>query len=140
MNYFIVIIGLNLIMTVILSLGNIGSRTSNGILFPRKRFLPSNKDFHLGKHKSRNRLRCIHLCQESSHCQTVMYNQMTQECNLFSEHIEYGLGRLYDENNDNLITIRLDKDTHKMKEQINKQTSIILSTTKQKQSDENCEL
>jgi hypothetical protein len=42
-----------------------------------------------------------------------MYDRIKQECYLFSEHVEYGLGRLYDENNQNIITIRLDKDSFK---------------------------
>ncbi|CAF0995353.1 unnamed protein product [Adineta steineri] len=67
--------------------------------------------FYLGLHNCRSRLRCINLYQESSSCQTTRYNQIKQECTLFSEHVEYNSGRLYDENNENLITIRLDKDS-----------------------------
>ncbi|CAF0995316.1 unnamed protein product [Adineta steineri] len=67
--------------------------------------------FYLGLHKCRNRLRFIYLYQESSLCQTIRYSQIKQECTLFSEQVEYNSGRLYDENNENLVTIRLDKDS-----------------------------
>lgn len=99
--------------TVVLSSSNSATRISNGILYPRKRFIPSEKHFFLGLYKFRDRLRCIKSCQESSLCQTVMYDRRKQECSLFSEHVQYGLGRLIDENNEYLITIRIDKDSFK---------------------------
>ncbi|CAF1354435.1 unnamed protein product [Adineta steineri] len=144
--YFIVVILLNLIIEITLSSSNSASRTSNGILYPHKRFIPSENRFYLGVHKCRNRLRCINLCQESSLCQTIMYNQIKQECTLFSEHVEYGSGRLYDENNENLITIRLDKDSFKdihKTIKTKKNPSVIVSSRHQKYDKnicENCEL
>jgi len=134
---------------IVLSSSNSVSRISNGILYPHKRFIPSKDRFYLGLYKSRDRLRCIKLCQESSLCETVMYDRKKQECTLFSEHIEYGLGKLYEENNENLITIRLDKDSlhdlHKMirnsKDQ-KKQSSALFSSYQKNDADkcENCEL
>ncbi len=121
------------------------SRISNGILYPRERFIPSENRFYLGLYKSRDRLRCIKLCQESSLCQTVMYDRKKQECTLFSEHIEYGLGRLYKENNENLITIRLDKDSLKDLHQMIRNTKnkkkrlSALFSSYRKNDDETCE-
>ncbi len=126
-----------------MSSSNSVSRTSNGILYPRKRFIPSENHFYLGLHKSRDRLRCINLCQESSLCQTIMYDRLKQECTLFSEHIEYGSGRLYEENNENLITIRLDKDSDKRTKNKNDQSLITLSSIRRKHDEnvcDNCEL
>ncbi|CAF1236570.1 unnamed protein product [Adineta steineri] len=61
-----------------------------------------------------------------------MYNQIKQECTLFSEHVEYGSGTLYDEN---LITIRLNKDSindlHKIIK-TKKNPSVIASSRYQK--------
>ncbi|CAF1114152.1 unnamed protein product [Adineta steineri] len=144
--YFILVILLNLIIEITLSLSNSASRTSNDILYPHKRFIPSENRFYLGLHKCRNRLRCINLCQELSLCQLIMYNQIKHECTLFSEHVEYGSGRLYDENNENLITIRLDKDSFKDLHKTiktKKNPSVIVSSRHQKYDKnicENCEL
>jgi len=136
---------MNLIITIVLSSSNSASRISNGILYPHKKFIPSENRFYLGLYKSRNRLRCVNLCQESSLCQTVMYDRRKQECTLFSEHIEYGLGRLYEENNENLITIRLDKDSSQDLYQMIKNTktkkkqSSALFTPYRKNEDDTCE-
>ncbi|CAF4234314.1 unnamed protein product, partial [Adineta steineri] len=102
-------------------------------------FIPSENRFYLGLHKCRSRLRCINLCQESSLCQTVMYNQIKQECTLFSEHVEYDSGRLRDEN---LITIRLDKDSFKDLHKTiktKKNPSVIVSSRYQKYDKNICE-
>ena len=76
-----------------------------------------------------------------------MFDQKKQECTLFSEHIEYGSGRLYDENNKNLVTIRLDKDSlqdqHQMIKNSKNKPSIISSTDQTKKENtkcDNCEL
>ncbi len=125
------------------------SRTSNGILYPRQRFIPSENRFQLGLYKSRDRLRCVKLCQESSLCQTVVYERRRQECILFSEHVEYGAGRVVEENNQNLITIRLDKDllqdVHQMirdSKMKKKQLPALFSSYQKNDQDtcENCEL
>jgi hypothetical protein len=132
-------------MIVIVSSSSDSSRTSNGILYPRKRFIPSENRFYLGLYKSRDRLRCIRLCQESSVCQTIIFDRMKHECQLFSEHVEYGSGRLDEENNENLITIRLDKsllhDLHQMIK--NKRTRAKIVPSYRKPDEEicdNCEL
>lgn len=122
-------------MTIVLSTSNSASRASNGILYLRKRFIPSENHFYLGLYKSRDRLRCIELCQESSLCQTVIYDRIKQECTLFSEHTEYGSGRLYEENNESLVTIRLDKDSHNMIK--NKQNQLLtISSSSYRKHDE----
>ncbi|CAF4249935.1 unnamed protein product [Adineta steineri] len=68
-----------------------------------------------------------------------MYNQIKQECTLFSEHVEYGSGTLYDEN---LITIRLNKDSindlHKIIK-TKKNPSVIASSRYQKYDKNICE-
>jgi hypothetical protein len=72
-----------------------------------------------------------------------MYDRLKQECTLFSEHIEYGSGRLYEENNENLITIRLDKDSHKRTKNKNDQSLTTLSSVYRKHDEDmcdNCEL
>ncbi|CAF1034067.1 unnamed protein product [Adineta ricciae] len=144
MDYSLFVLVANLIMSVGLSLSNVPSRTSSGMLFPRKRFIPSEESFYLGMNKARNRLRCINSCQEASSCQTVTYDQITQECWLFSEHIAYGFGRLVDDDNKHLMTIRLDKDSHAMQTKLKEQLSVTISSLKRKPSDvnvcENCEL
>ncbi|CAF1486227.1 unnamed protein product [Adineta steineri] len=134
-----IIISLNLIIEIALSSSNSVSRRSNGILYPHKRSIPSENRFYLGLHKCRSRLRSINLCQESSLCQTIMYNQIKQECTLFSEHVEYGSGTLYDKN---LITIRLDKDSFKDLHKTiktKKNISVIVSSRYQKYDKNICE-
>lgn len=141
----LVIFLLYLILLRSLSLANLSSsRISNGILYPEKRFFPSEKEFYLGLYKSRDRLRCIKLCQESFLCQTITYDRKKQECNLFSEHIEYGLGKLYEENNKYLITIRLDKDSLQHLNQNKKTKKLRTSFSSYRKNNEetcdNCEL
>ena len=79
-----------------------------------------------------------------------MYDRMKQECQLFSEHIQYGADRLYEENNDHLITICLDKNSLDDLHQIRKTTenkksrsTVVSSVAYRKHHDEichNCEL
>ena len=105
------IILLYLFSEIVWSLIDKATRISNGLVYPRKRFLPSENRFQLDLQKCRDRLRCIKLCQESVLCRTIVYDRKIQECILFSEHLQYGFGRLHDENNENLVTIQLDKDS-----------------------------
>ena len=99
------------LLCLVLSFADENSRTSKGNLYLMKRFIPSDQRFYLGLHRVKSRLHCLKFCQDVSSCQTVMYDQLKQDCHLFSEHLQFGRGRLIDENNKHLVVIRLDKDS-----------------------------
>ena len=107
---WISLLALSLNIIVGVSSSTDGSRTFKGHLYPGKRFLPSDERFYLDSLRASNRLMCIKFCQDVPSCQTIIYHQRKKECQLFSEHLQYGRGRLIDAVDGQLMTIRLDKD------------------------------
>lgn len=81
-----------------------------------------------------------------------MYEQLRQDCHLFSEHVEFGSGTLVEEDNKYLVVARLDKDsdadtrrtnpTLKTEKHSDKTETIILPSSYQKPAHrcDHCEL